>query len=70
MPIYTYCNSLRQKGLTVNQSLAEWSKGRLADLGVQVPQELVTDCVRLCCSLCLLENDASIIETDSSSSVA
>ncbi len=64
IPIYTYCNFVRQEGLTVNQSLADLNKGQLADVGVQVPQELVTDCVRLCCSLCLLENDPSVIEPD------
>ena len=28
------------------------------------PDDLITDCVRLCCSLCLLENDPSVIEPD------
>ncbi len=64
MPIYSYCNFLRHEGLTVDQALADLNKGRLVDVGVQVPQELVTDCVRLCCSLCLLENDRSVIEPD------
>ena len=36
----------------------------MADLGVQIPQEMITDCVRLCCSLCLLENDPSVISPD------
>jgi hypothetical protein len=27
-------------------------------------EEVTTDCVRLCCSLCLLENDPSIISPD------
>ena len=45
-------------------TLPELGKGRLADLGVHVPKELVADCVRLCCSLCLLENDPSVIEPD------
>jgi hypothetical protein len=44
--------------------LAELGKGRLADLGVHVPKELVADCARLCCSLCRLENDPSVIEPD------
>jgi hypothetical protein len=29
-----------------------------------VPETLIDDCVRLCCSLCLLENDPSVIEPD------
>jgi hypothetical protein len=31
-------------------------------MGVQIPPTLIDDCVRLCCSLCLLENDPSVIE--------
>jgi hypothetical protein len=64
IPVYTYSNFPREKGLTVDQSLASLGKNWLAEVGVQVPPELITDCVRLCCSLCLLENDASIIEPD------
>ncbi|MDY0170048.1 MAG: hypothetical protein RBS80_26120 [Thermoguttaceae bacterium] len=65
MPIYSYSNFPKQEGLTVEQSLAGLEKkGRCAELGVQLPDALVTDCVRLCCSLCLLENDPSVIEPD------
>ncbi|NLX95572.1 MAG: hypothetical protein GXY83_05295 [Rhodopirellula sp.] len=64
VPIYTYCNFRRQDGLTVEQSLAGLGKDAFSDIGVQVPSELVTDCVRLCCSLCLLDNDPSVIEPD------
>ncbi len=64
VPIYTYCNFRRQDGLTVEQSLAGLGKDAFSDIGVQVPSDLVTDCVRLCCSLCLLEHDASVIEPD------
>jgi hypothetical protein len=31
---------------------------------VQITASLFTDCVRLCCSLCLLEDDPSVIEPD------
>ena len=64
VPIYTYRNFPRRSGLTVEQSLAGLGKGITADMGVQVPEDLITDCVRLCCSLCLLENDPSVIEPD------
>ena len=65
VPIYTYRNFPRRPGLTVEQSLASLgTKGLFADIGVQVPDSLVMDCVRLCCSLCLLENDPSIISPD------
>jgi len=65
VPVYTYRNFPRKPGLTVEQSLASLgTKGLFADIGVQVPDSLVMDCVRLCCSLCLLENDPSIISPD------
>jgi len=64
IPIYTYRNFPRRSGLTVEQSLAGLGKGITADVGVQVPEDLIMDCVRLCCSLCLLENDRSVIEPD------
>ena len=65
VPIYTYRNFPRKPGLTVEQSLASLgTNGLFADIGVQVPDSLVMDCVRLCCSLCLLENDPSIISPD------
>ncbi len=65
VPIYTYRNFPRKPGLTVEQSLASLgTNGLFSDIGVQVPDSLVMDCVRLCCSLCLLENDPSIISPD------
>ena len=64
VPIYSYRNFPRRSGLTVEQSLAGLGKGITADMGVQVPEDLITDCVRLCCSLCLLEHDPSVIEPD------
>ncbi len=64
VPIYTYRNFRRQQGLTVEEALAELGTNELAELGVQIPDDLVVDCIRLCCSLCLLENDPSVIEPD------
>jgi len=64
IPIYTYRNFRKEKGLTVEQSLAELKPDELSDLGVQIPNDLVTDCLRLCCTLCLLEHDRSVIEPD------
>jgi hypothetical protein len=64
VPIYTYRNFPRREGLTVEQSLAGLGKGMTAEMGVQVPEALITDCIRLSCSLCLLENDPSVIESD------
>ena len=64
VPVYTYRNFPRKPGLTVQQSLASLGRNVFADVGIQVPNSLVDDCVRLCCSLCLLENDPSIISPD------
>ena len=63
-PIYSYRNFRRRDGLTVESALRELRKGWTAELGIQIPEPLVDDCVRLCCSLCLLENDPSIISAD------
>ena len=65
VPIYTYRNFPRRPGLTVEQSIDGLGKvGLFAEFGVQVPDAFVMDCIRLCCSLCLLENDPSIISAD------
>lgn len=64
VPLFTYRNFPRREGLTVEQSLASLGRGVTADVGVQIPETLIDDCVRLCCSLCLLENDRSVIEPD------
>ena len=62
VPIYTYRNFPRRPGLTVEQSIDGLGKvGLFSEFGVQVPDSFVMDCIRLCCSLCLLENDPSII---------
>jgi hypothetical protein len=65
VPIYTYRNFPRKPGLTVEKSIEGLGKvGLFAEIGVQVPDWIVMDCIRLCCSLCLLENDPSIISPD------
>ena len=33
-------------------------------IGVQIPEDLITDCVRLCCRVCPLEDDPSVIGPD------
>ena len=65
IPVYTYRSFRRESGLTVEKSVAGLeAKGLLPEIGIQVPNSFVTDCIRLCCSLCLLENDPSIISPD------
>ena len=64
VPIYSYRNFPRKEGLTVEQSLAGLRGDKFSEIGIQMPNELVLDCVRLCCSLCLLENDPEVISPD------
>jgi hypothetical protein len=64
VPVYSYRNFPRMEGLTVEQSLAGLQADPFSEVGVQIPNELVLDCVRLCCSLCLLENDPEVISPD------
>jgi len=64
IPIYTYRNFRREEGLTVEAAIRELGPNTMADLGVQIPEPLVMDCVRLCCTLCLLEDDPTVIEPD------
>jgi hypothetical protein len=54
----------RAMRLTAEGALRELGSNEFADLGIQIPDALITDCVRLCCTLCLLENDPSVIEPD------
>jgi hypothetical protein len=63
-PVYTYRNFRRGEGLTVEAAIRELKIDWSAELGVIVPETLTMDCVRLCCTLCLLENDPSIISPD------
>jgi len=64
VPLFTYRNFPRREGMTVEQALASLGWGVTADMGVQIPETLIDDCVRWCCSLCLLENAPWVIELD------
>ena len=64
VPIYTYRNFPRKEGLTVEQSLAGLRGGRFSGIGIQMPNEMALDCVRLCCSLCLLEDNPQVVSPD------
>jgi hypothetical protein len=47
VPIYTYRNFAKGPGLTVEQSLASLGKkGVFADVGIVIPDDLITDCIR------------------------
>jgi hypothetical protein len=59
-----YMSFLRQEGRTVEQSLAELPRIPSTKGRIDIPEALLSDCVRLCCTLCLLDNDPSVIEPD------
>ena len=63
-PLYTYRNFRRREGLTVEAALRELRRGWSAEMGIQIPEPMIDDCVRLCCTLCLLENDPKVISPD------
>ena len=63
-PLYTYRNFRRQPGVSVEDSLQECRRNVRDEMGIQLPDALSDDCIRLCCSLCLLENDPSVISPD------
>jgi hypothetical protein len=63
-PVYSYRNFRRQKGLTVENALGELKRDWSAEMGIAVPDPLINDCVRLCCTLCLLGNDSEMISPD------
>ena len=46
--------------LPVAKILLGGMRGLASEIGLQAPDSLIMDCVRLCCSLCLMENDPSI----------
>ena len=64
VPICTYRNFPRKTGLTVEESLAGLKMDCFAEIGIVIPEDLMMDCVRLCCTLCLIENNPEIISPD------
>jgi len=64
VPVGSYCNFPRQAGLTVEQAVAALPRRPSNNGLIDIPEAIVSDCVRLCCSLCLLDNDPSVIEPD------
>ena len=64
VPVGSYCNFPRQAGLTVEQAVAALPRRPPKQGYIVIPEAMLADCVRLCCSLCLLENDPEIITPD------
>ena len=66
MPDLSYRILRLQEGVTVEESIREASANNFpgAVEGVQIPQEIVIDCTRLVCSVCLLEDNPEIISPE------
>jgi hypothetical protein len=58
------CNLARKPGLTVEESLASLIRHEEGEKEIWLPDALLTDCLRLCCTLCLLDNDPKVISPD------
>jgi len=63
-PTLTYRNFHLTTGVKLEDSLRALPMMPSALIGVQPPQSFMLDCVRLCCTICLLGNDLDIIEPD------
>ncbi len=63
-PVHTYLNLPLTKDLTLEQSLKGLPYDPSAFRGMILPEEIRTDCARLICTLCLLENNPELIEPD------
>ena len=64
IPVYTFRNIQTKTGLTLEDSLKNLPVHFSANMGIIIPNKMVEDCIRLACTLCLLDQDASIIEPD------
>jgi hypothetical protein len=58
-----------QKLACDGQNTLEWEIENIprepyADIGVQMPPGMIKDCLRLCCTLCLLEQDPEVVTAD------
>ena len=63
-PIHTYINLPLQAGMSLEASLRALPYDPSAFRGMVMPEETRTACARLACTICLLENDPSLIEPD------
>jgi len=63
-PILTYQNLKTHGENSLEEEITHLQQHWGATIGVQVPDEIMRDCLRLCCTLCLLENDPGVIEAD------
>ena len=64
LPIYTFINIPLQNGMTLEDSANLLSLSSEWFHGVVFPQEAYINCIKLIGTLCLLDNDRSLIEPD------
>lgn len=64
VPVYSFRSFRTVPGRTVEQDIAELPIDPTAGVGIQLPEDLQRDLVRLACTLCLLGDDPSVIEPD------
>lgn len=62
--VYTFQNFQTISGTSVEDTIRDLPIHRSRNEGVQIPIDVIKDCVRLCCTICLLENDPDIISPD------
>jgi hypothetical protein len=63
-PIVSFWNIPLLEGATVEQAMSSMPRHPTANMGIQVPQQVYDDLVRIVCTVCLMGNDPQIIEPD------
>jgi hypothetical protein len=63
-PVHTYINLPLQGGMSLEASLKALPSDPSAFHGMVLPDEIRTNCARLVCTICLLDNDPDLIEPD------
>jgi len=64
IPFLTYRNFRCAEGNTVEEDLQVLPVEEESRIGVLIPTEIEHNCVRLCCSLCLMQHDPDIVSPD------
>jgi len=62
--IYTYRTFSCRKGISLEEEISGLPKAFTASVGIVVPEDIQRDCIKLCCCMCLLENDPDVITAD------
>jgi len=64
MPVYSFYSFRCLENRTLQDEIDNLPKKEGYDIGIQIPQDMVITCVRLCCTLCFLGNDPQLITPD------